>query len=58
MNYRGTPGESRPERHQFHQIERNLAEKRSLSDHIIHADELMRKEVTRAELIDLVKLDE
>jgi hypothetical protein len=39
-------------------IERKLAEKRSLSDHVIHADELMRKEVTRAELIDLVKLEE
>ena len=38
-------------------IEQKLAEKRSLSDHVIHADELMRKEVTRADLIDLVRLD-
>jgi SNF2 domain-containing protein/helicase-like protein len=38
-------------------IEHKLTEKRSLSDYVIHADELMRKEVTRAELIDLVKLD-
>jgi SNF2 family DNA or RNA helicase len=39
-------------------IEQRLAEKRNLSDHVIHADELMRKEITRAELIDLIKLDE
>jgi SNF2 family DNA or RNA helicase len=39
-------------------IERKLSEKRSLSNHVIQVDELMRKQVTRAELIDLVKLDE
>ena len=38
-------------------IERKLTEKRSLSDHVIQADALLRKEVTRDELIDLVKLD-
>jgi SNF2 family DNA or RNA helicase len=38
-------------------IERKLAEKRRLSDYVIHPDEFIRKEVTRDELIDLVKLD-
>ena len=38
-------------------IERKLDEKRCLFDRVIHADELMRKKVTREELIELVKLD-
>jgi ribosomal protein L15 len=35
-----------------------LEKKRSLSDQVIQADQLMRKQVTRDELLELVRLDE
>jgi SNF2 family DNA or RNA helicase len=38
-------------------IEAKLEGKRSLSGMVIQADELMRKEITRDELLELVKLD-
>jgi len=38
-------------------IQTKLDTKRSLSDQVIQADELMRKEITREELLDLVRLD-
>ncbi len=39
-------------------IEAKLEKKRSLSDQVIQADQLMRKQVTRDELLELVRLDE
>ena len=39
-------------------IQAKLETKRSLSDQVIQADRLMRKELTREELLDLVRLDE
>jgi SNF2 family DNA or RNA helicase len=38
-------------------IQVKLETKRSLSDQVIQADELMRKDITRDELLDLVRLD-
>ena len=39
-------------------IERKLLSKRELAEWVVQPDELMRKEVTREELQQLVELDE
>jgi len=38
-------------------IEGKLDRKRTLAGQVVHADEFMRKEVSREELLDLVRLD-
>ena len=39
-------------------IEAKLERKRNLSEQVIEADQLMRKQITRGELLELVRLDE
>jgi SNF2 family DNA or RNA helicase len=39
-------------------IEQKLAQKRNIFDLVIRPDELLRKEITKEELMELVKLDD